>query len=47
MRMTSSTKGLTRGSTVTTENLCATGHAISIDASAVPTTGTGEISRAA
>jgi len=42
-----SSSGCTRGSTVTIENLCATVQAISIEASAMPTTGTGEISRAA
>ena len=43
----SSRNGLIRGSTVTIEKRCATVHAVSIEASAMPTTGTGEISRAA
>ena len=36
-----------RSSTVTMENECATVQAMSIDASAIPTTGTGETSRQA
>ena len=44
---TSSSIGTTRSMTVTTEKRCATVQARSIDASAMPTTGTFEISRAA
>ena len=43
----SSSIGFTRGSTLTIVKRCATVQAMSIDASAMPTTGTGEISRAA